>query len=212
MNKSRSVPDESSSLFPPVEKSSYFYDSDIKVVIKNRLLPPVIWNINSFIKYDKEVIEEVKQSWCSCEIGRCLRKVYPLTHTVALGFAPTSSPHQVLCGVCGSYIGHLYECLAVDLGTGDGLTTSEVCSGFIAACDEQIVFSSYGGEDYCTMHTGGGDDLFWSYPHELCECNYDALQLSAWCFLNLLLVLPIGTVGVLTWPAFLRTWSVTGYW
>ncbi|CAM9644170.1 unnamed protein product, partial [Ascophyllum nodosum] len=81
---------------------------------------------------------------------------------------------QVLCGVCGSYSGHLYERLAADLGTEDGLSMkNEFCTDFTAACDEQIDLPVYGnleyGEvDYCTMHTGGGEeDLFWSYPYEL---------------------------------------------
>ncbi|CAN0428975.1 unnamed protein product [Ascophyllum nodosum] len=80
---------------------------------------------------------------------------------------------QVLCGVCGSYSGHLYERLAEDLGTEDGLSMkSEFCTEYIAACDEQIDIPVYGNQelgevDYCTMHTGGGDeDLFWSYPYE----------------------------------------------
>ena len=82
----------------------------------------------------------------------------------------------MLCGVCGSYSGHLYERLAADLGTENGLSMkSEFCTEFTGACDEQIDFSAYGNMeygavDYCTMHTGGGDeDLFWSYPYELSE-------------------------------------------
>ena len=52
---------------------------------------------------------------------------------------------------------------------------NEFCTEYIAACEEQIDIPVYGnmdlGEvDYCTMHTGGGDeDLFWSYPYELSE-------------------------------------------
>ena len=52
---------------------------------------------------------------------------------------------------------------------------NDFCTEYIAACDEQIDLPVYGnpefGEvDYCTMHTGGGDeDLFWSYPYELSE-------------------------------------------
>ena len=77
---------------------------------------------------------------------------------------------QLLCGVCGSYSGHLYERLAGDLGSDDGLTMkSEFCTGLTTACDSQITFPDYDGEDYCTMHTGGGDDLWWSYPYERSE-------------------------------------------
>ena len=82
----------------------------------------------------------------------------------------------MLCGVCGSYSGHLYERLAADLGTEDGLSMeNEFCMEYTAACDEQIDLPVYGNQefgevDYCTMHTGGGDeDLFWSYPYELSE-------------------------------------------
>ena len=82
----------------------------------------------------------------------------------------------MLCGVCGSYSGHLYERLADDLGTEDGLSMkTEFCTDFTAACEEQLDFPVYGtlqlGEvEYCTMHTGGGEeDLFWSYPYELSE-------------------------------------------
>ena len=72
--------------------------------------------------------------------------------------------------MCGSYSGHLYERLADDLGTEDGLTmNSEFCEGLTTACDGQIDFSDYDGTGYCAMHTGGGDDLFWSYPYELSE-------------------------------------------
>ena len=88
---------------------------------------------------------------------------------------------QVLCGVCGSYSGHLYERLAADLGTEDGLSMkSEFCTEYIAACNEQIDLPVYGNQefgeevDYCTMHTGGGEeDLFWSYPYELSEYMYN---------------------------------------
>ena len=77
---------------------------------------------------------------------------------------------QMLCGVCGSYSGHLYERLADELGSENGLSmTNEFCTEFTTACDGQIDFPDYGGVDYCTMHTGGGEDLFWSYPYELSE-------------------------------------------
>ena len=76
----------------------------------------------------------------------------------------------MLCGVCGSYSGHLYERLAGDLGTENGLSMkNEFCTELTTACDGQIDFPDYAEVDYCTMHTGGGDDLFWSYPYELGE-------------------------------------------
>ena len=74
---------------------------------------------------------------------------------------------QVLCGVCGSYSGHLYERLADDLGTYEGLTIkNEFCTGLTSACAGQIDFPDYDGEDYCTVHSNGGEDLFWSFPYE----------------------------------------------
>ena len=77
----------------------------------------------------------------------------------------------MLCGVCGSHSGHLYERLADDLGAEDGLTMkNEFCAGLTTACDGQINFADYDGVDYCTMHTGGDEDRFWSYPYELSEC------------------------------------------
>lgn len=80
-------------------------------------------------------------------------------------------PSQMLCGVCGSFSGHLYERLAGDLGTEHGLTMkSEFCRNLTTTCDGQIDFPDYDGAGYCTMHTGGGDDdLFWSYPYEESE-------------------------------------------
>lgn len=76
----------------------------------------------------------------------------------------------MLCGVCGSYSGHLYERLVDDLGAEDGLTMkSEFCTGLTTHCDGRIDLSDYDGVDYCTMHTGGDEDQFWSYPYELCE-------------------------------------------
>lgn len=77
---------------------------------------------------------------------------------------------QMLCGVCGSYSGHLYERLADELGTTNGLTMkSEFCTALTTACEGQIDFPDYDGIGYCTMLTGGGDDLFWSYPYERSE-------------------------------------------
>ncbi|CAM9548065.1 unnamed protein product [Ectocarpus sp. 6 AP-2014] len=74
---------------------------------------------------------------------------------------------QVVCGVCGSYSGHLYERLGAELGVLDGMTMkSDFCEELVSACNEQITFPTYdGGDDYCTKHTGGGDDQFWSYPY-----------------------------------------------
>ncbi|CAM9889122.1 unnamed protein product, partial [Ectocarpus sp. 4 AP-2014] len=74
---------------------------------------------------------------------------------------------QVVCGVCGSYSGHLYERLGAELGVLDGMTMkNDFCEELVSACNEQITFPTYdGGDDYCTKHTGGGDDQFWSYPY-----------------------------------------------
>lgn len=73
---------------------------------------------------------------------------------------------QVVCGVCHSFSGHLYERLGAELGPTDGMTMKkEFCDGFVEACDGQIIFPTYDGEDYCTKHQGGGDDYFWSYPY-----------------------------------------------
>eukprot|EP00903_Cladosiphon_okamuranus_P010393 g9831.t1 len=74
---------------------------------------------------------------------------------------------QVVCGQCHSYSGHLYEVLGSELGVEDGMTMkSSFCEELVAACDGQIVFPTYDGESYCDKHTGGGDDMFWSYPYE----------------------------------------------
>ena len=121
----------------------------------------------------RTTLKKFLQRWCAAEVHRlvveCVRAV--LAAIDLFSFLP-----QVLCGVCGSYSGHLYERLANDLGTEDGLSMkNEFCTAFTAACDEQIDLPVYGnleyGEvDYCTMHTGGGDeDLFWSYPYEMSE-------------------------------------------
>lgn len=86
---------------------------------------------------------------------------------------------QVICGVCGSYSGHLYERLAQTLGDEDGLTMkADFCEAFTSACDGQIDFPDYDGVGYCTMHTGGSDDLFWSYPYEESEYYYNVLETS----------------------------------
>ena len=51
--------------------------------------------------------------------------------------------------------------------------TNSFCSEFVDACDGQIEFPTYeDGEDYCTKHAGGGDDLYWSYPYTLRESRY----------------------------------------
>lgn len=72
--------------------------------------------------------------------------------------------------MCHSYSGHLYEVLGAELGAVDGMTMkSDFCEEVVSACAGQIVFPTYdNGEDYCTKHTGGGDDLFWSYPYTEC--------------------------------------------
>lgn len=81
---------------------------------------------------------------------------------------------QMLCGVCGSYSGHLYERLANELGTENGLTMKgEFCTALTTACDGQIDFPDFDGMGYCTVLTGGGDeDLFWSYPYEESEYKH----------------------------------------
>ncbi|CAM9121681.1 unnamed protein product, partial [Hapterophycus canaliculatus] len=75
---------------------------------------------------------------------------------------------QVVCGVCHSYSGHLYEQLGAELGILDGMTMKSLfCEELVDACSGQVTFPTYdGGEDYCEKHTGGGDDFFWSYPYE----------------------------------------------
>lgn len=80
----------------------------------------------------------------------------------------TVAINQVVCGVCHSYSGHLYEQLGAELGILDGMTMkSAFCEELVDACSGQITFPTYdGGEDYCEKHTGGGDDFFWSYPYE----------------------------------------------
>ncbi|CAN0441744.1 unnamed protein product [Pylaiella littoralis] len=73
---------------------------------------------------------------------------------------------QVVCGVCHSYSGHLYEKLGAELGALDGMTMkSDFCEELVTACAGQIIFPTYDGKDYCTKHTGGGSDQFWSYPY-----------------------------------------------
>lgn len=68
--------------------------------------------------------------------------------------------------MCHSYSGHLYERLGPEHGALDGLTMKGAfCEELVTACAEQIIFPTYDGEDYCTKHTGGGDDQFWSYPY-----------------------------------------------
>lgn len=68
--------------------------------------------------------------------------------------------------MCHSYSGHLYERLGAELGALDGMTMkSDFCEELVTACEGQLVFPTYDGEDYCTKHTGGGDDQFWSYPY-----------------------------------------------
>ena len=108
----------------------------------------------------EQCINRDGKNW-KCE--KCAHAIGPFTLFVPL-------PPQLLCGVCGSYSGHLYERLAGDLGSDDGLTMkSEFCTELTTACDGQIDFSDYDGEDYCTVHTGGGEDQWWSYPYELSE-------------------------------------------
>lgn len=74
-------------------------------------------------------------------------------------YLPAYDPDmQVLCGVCHPYSAHLYERLNV----ADGLTmTIDFCSEFYTECSEQLGLA----EDYCEVHTGGGEtDQYWSYP------------------------------------------------
>jgi len=92
----------------------------------------------------------------------------------------------VVCGVCHSYSGHLYERLGDELTSLDGLTMkNDFCQELVSECEGQITFPTYGedGEiDYCTKHTGGGDDMYWSYPYEECEkyMNVTLLQQSVY--------------------------------
>ncbi|CBJ28225.1 glucose sorbosone dehydrogenase [Ectocarpus siliculosus] len=76
---------------------------------------------------------------------------------------------EVVCGRCHSFSAHLYENLAPELGLLDGMTMkSDFCNELLTACGGQINFPTYDNNtvDYCTKHTGGGDDFFWSYPYE----------------------------------------------
>ena len=76
---------------------------------------------------------------------------------------------QAICAVCGSFSGHLYDILAAELGTEDGLTMKiDFCEALTTACDGQIDFPDYDGVGYCMMHTGvqeEEEDLYWSYPY-----------------------------------------------
>lgn len=83
---------------------------------------------------------------------------------------PNLLPPQVVCGQCHSYSGHLYEVLGAELGVEDGMTMkSDFCEELVGACAGQIDFPAYDGTSYCDKHTGGGNDLFWSYPYTECE-------------------------------------------
>ncbi|CAM9143199.1 unnamed protein product, partial [Hapterophycus canaliculatus] len=84
----------------------------------------------------------------------------------------------VVCGVCHSYSGHLYERLGPELGVLDGMTMkNDFCDELVTACAGQITFPTYdGGDDYCTKHTGGTTDQFWSYPYTEPEVNEDGLS------------------------------------
>lgn len=88
--------------------------------------------------------------------------------TVCIVLCLSSGIQQVVCGICTSYSGHLYERLAPELGVEDGLTMkNDFCDELVTACDGQITFPTYdAGEDYCAKHTGGDEDQFWSYPYE----------------------------------------------
>lgn len=58
------------------------------------------------------------------------------------------------------------------------------CSSLTSACEGQLDFE----DDYCDTATGGGDDLFWSYPYEggefssslgsLHHCDFTQLQVE----------------------------------
>ncbi len=90
-----------------------------------------------------------------------------------------TNPKQVVCGVCHSYSGHLYERLGDELGGLDGMTMkNDFCQELVSACEAFITFPTYDGEDYCTKHTGGGDDQYWSYPYEECEKHMNAACFS----------------------------------
>lgn len=68
--------------------------------------------------------------------------------------------------MCHSYSSHLYEVLGSELGANDGMTMKvSFCNDLVTACAGQLAFPSYDGQGFCDKHTGGGDDLFWSYPY-----------------------------------------------
>lgn len=73
---------------------------------------------------------------------------------------------EVVCGPCHSYSAHLYEKLGKELGSDDGMTMrNDFCQELVKTCASQVEFKTYGGESYCEKHTGGGKDMYWSYPY-----------------------------------------------
>lgn len=86
---------------------------------------------------------------------------------------------QVVCGVCHSFSGHLFERLGGELGIVDGMTMkNDFCEELVDACQGQIPFPSYeNGDDYCEKHTGGATDKYWSFPYMERECLCSALMI-----------------------------------
>lgn len=67
--------------------------------------------------------------------------------------------------MCHSYSAHLYEILGKELGNDGMMMKNDFCTELVSACMGEITFPTYEGMDYCTKHTGGGKDMFWSYPY-----------------------------------------------
>lgn len=44
---------------------------------------------------------------------------------------------------------------------------NDFCDELVTACTGQLTFGTYddGTTDYCTKHTGGTTDQYWSYPY-----------------------------------------------
>lgn len=70
----------------------------------------------------------------------------------------------MVCGTCHSYSSHLFSRLREEDIVGMTMTPT-FCDEYVAACDGQIAFPTYGEEDYCQKHVGSEDE-FWVYPYE----------------------------------------------